>query len=108
MAEPGPCELRGRDGECMRLDGLLDAVRGGRSAALVLRGEAGIGKTALLGYAAAEARGFQVARAIGVQSEMELAYAGLHQLCIPLLPALGRLPASQRDALETAFGAAAG
>ncbi len=92
----------------MRLDALLDAVRGGRSAALVLRGEAGIGKTALLDYAVAEAHGFQVARAIGVQSEMELAYAGLHQLCIPLLDALGRLPAPQREALETAFGAAAG
>src|SRR5689334_2566368 len=108
MPASGPRELRGRDAERARLGELLDAVRGGASAALVLRGEAGIGKTALLELAVAEAHGCQVARAIGVQSEMELAYAGLHQLCMPLLGELGRLPAAQRDALGTAFGASAG
>ena len=108
MPDSGPRELRGREAECGRLDALLAAVREGRSGALVLRGEAGIGKTALLDHAVANAHGCQVARAIGVQSEMELAYAGLHQLCMPLLDELGRLPVPQRAALETAFGASPG
>jgi DNA-binding CsgD family transcriptional regulator len=75
---------------------------------LVLRGEAGIGKTALLGYAAERAVGFQVARAAGAASEMELPFAGLHQLCGPMLGGLGRLPPPQRDALGTAFGLSSG
>ena len=87
---------------------MLEAVRGGESRALVLRGEAGVGKTALLEHAIDRASGFRVARAAGVQSEMELAFAGLHQLCAPMLDQLGRLPDPQRDALGTAFGLTTG
>jgi DNA-binding CsgD family transcriptional regulator len=90
------------------LDKLLDAVRGGESRALVLHGEAGVGKTALLEHAVERASGFRVVRAAGVQSEMELPFAGLHQLCGPLLDQLPRLPGPQRDALGTAFGLIAG
>jgi hypothetical protein len=86
------------------LDGLLDQARGGSSAVLVVRGEAGVGKTALLGYAAGRAAGFRVVRVWGVESEMELAFAGLHQLCGPMLGRLGQLPGPQRDALAVAFG----
>ena len=77
--------LRGRSAECAELDRLLDALRSGQSAILVLRGEAGIGKTALIGYAAERAEGCRVLQAFGVESEMELPFAGLHQLCAPLL-----------------------
>ena len=91
--------LRGRRSECERLDRLLEAVGGGEGRALVLRGEAGIGKTALLEYVAGRASGFRVERAAGVQSEMELAFAGLHQLCAPMLARRDRLPEPQRDAL---------
>jgi len=100
--------LRGRDSECEALDRLLDAVRAGRSGVLVVRGEPGVGKTALLEYALERASGCRVARAAGVQSEMELAFAGLHQLCAPMLDRLERLPGPQRDALSTAFGLARG
>jgi DNA-binding CsgD family transcriptional regulator len=100
--------LRGRDSECEALDRLLDAVRAGRSGALVVRGEPGVGKTALLEYALERASGCRVARAAGVQSEMELVFAGLHQLCAPMLDRLERLPGPQRDALGTAFGLARG
>jgi DNA-binding CsgD family transcriptional regulator len=100
--------LRGRRRERRTLDALLDAVRAGESRALVVRGEAGVGKTALLDYALARASGFRVARAAGVQSEMELPFAGLHQLCVPMLGRLERLPDPQRDALRTAFGLSAG
>ncbi|MGR6998522.1 LuxR family transcriptional regulator [Yinghuangia aomiensis] len=86
----------------------LAKVRGGRSAVLVLRGEAGIGKTALLEYAGDRAEGFRVVRAAGVEAEMELAFGGVHQLCAPFLGHLGRLPDPQRTALETAFGISAG
>ena len=103
-----PHVLRGRGGECATLDGLLEGVRGGRSAALVVYGEAGVGKTALLRYAAESAADMRVVRAVGVESEMELAFAALHQLCEPLLDRLGHLPDPQRDALETAFGLIAG
>jgi DNA-binding CsgD family transcriptional regulator len=96
--------LRGRIAECARLDRLLDSVRSGQSATLVLRGEAGIGKSALLGYAAEQAQGCRVIRASGVESEMELPFAGLHQLCVPVLDRLDGLPHPQRDALGTAFG----
>jgi DNA-binding CsgD family transcriptional regulator len=100
--------LTGRVAEGARLDRLLADAWTGRSAPLVLRGEPGIGKTALLGYAAERAAGFQVARAAGVESEMELPFAGLHQLCGPMLGGLERLPPPQRDALGTAFGLSSG
>ena len=96
--------LRGRTAECAALDDLLRAVRAGASGTLVLRGEAGIGKSALLDYAAARAEGCQVVRATGVESEMELPFATLHQLCLPLLERVDRLPAPQAAALRTAFG----
>jgi hypothetical protein len=83
---------------------LLSAVRRGQSGALVLRGEAGLGKTALLDYAASQGEGCTVIRAVGVESEMELPFAALHQLCLSLLEGLERLPPPQRDALRTAFG----
>ena len=80
----------------------------GAAAALVLAGEAGVGKTALLEYAIASASDLRVLRAVGVESEMELAFAALHQLCAPLLDRLERLPVPQRDALQTTFGLRAG
>jgi DNA-binding CsgD family transcriptional regulator len=101
-------ELLGRHSECEALDRLLEDVRGQRSRVLVLRGEAGVGKTTLLEYLAANASGCRVARAAGVESEMELAFAGLHQLCAPMLSHLAHLPTPQRDALGTAFGLTAG
>jgi DNA-binding CsgD family transcriptional regulator len=101
-------ELRGRRGEREALEELIDAVRGGQSRALVVRGEAGVGKTALLEYVADRASDCRLVRATGVQSEMELAFAGLHQLLAPLLDHLERLPAPQRDALLTAFGLSPG
>src|SRR5580693_591132 len=101
-------DLRGRRAECGVLGGLLDGVRGGRSAALVLRGEAGMGKTALLDHAVASAPDLRVLRAAGVEPEKELAFAGLHQLCGPVLDRLARLHGPQRAALETAFGLEAG
>ena len=101
-------ELRGRLDERGFLDRLIDAVRAGESQALVLSGEAGVGKTALLDYVAGHASGCRVVRATGVQSEMELAFAGLQQLCKPLLDHLDRLPGPQREALQTAFGLSAG
>ena len=83
---PGPPgRLRGRTSECALLDELVSAIRRGESRSLVLRGEAGIGKTALLEYLVASASDLTVLRAVGVESEMELAYASLHQLCVPLL-----------------------
>src|SRR6266436_8618848 len=96
--------LRGRRQQCGDLDRLLADIRAGRSRALVLRGEPGIGKTALLGYAADTAQDFQVARAEGVESEMELPFAALHQLCGRMLDRLDRLPGPQREALAVAFG----
>jgi DNA-binding CsgD family transcriptional regulator len=96
--------LRGRSAECVQLDRLLEAIHAGQSAVLVLRGEAGIGKTALLEYLSERAAGCRLARAAGVESEMELAFAGLQQLCAPMLDRLEQLPGPQRDALGTAFG----
>ncbi|MDV3123623.1 AAA family ATPase [Mycobacterium sp. 21AC1] len=90
------------------MDRLVATVRSGRSQVLVLRGEAGVGKTALLLYVAQSAPGFRVVRAVGVESEMELAFAGLHQLCAPLLDGRDALPHPQRDALNVAFGLCAG
>jgi DNA-binding CsgD family transcriptional regulator len=86
----------------------IDGVRAGESRVLVVRGEPGAGKTALLDYVAGRASGWRVARATGVQSEMELAFAGLHQLCAPMLDCAGRLPTPQREALLTALGITAG
>jgi predicted ATPase len=106
-SEPVPA-LLDRDEERAALDGLLEELRSGRGRALVVRGEAGVGKSALLEYAAGAAAGMRVVRAVGVESEMELAFAGLHQLCAPLPGRLERLPGPQRDALETAFGLRAG
>lgn len=96
--------LFGRRDECKVLDDLLAQARAGRSGVLVLRGEAGIGKTELLNHLCDRATGCRVVRAAGVQSEMELSYAALHQLCAPLLSHLDDLPEPQRDALRTAFG----
>jgi DNA-binding CsgD family transcriptional regulator len=100
--------LQGRQEERELLDGVVAGVRAGESRVLVVRGEPGVGKTALLEYMVERAPGFRVVRAAGVQSEMELAYAGLHQLCAPMLDCVGGLPAPQRDALGTAFGLSAG
>ena len=90
------------------LDGLIADVRRGQSRSLLLRGEAGIGKTALLEYLVESASDLTVARAVGVESEMELAFSSLHQLCGPMLDRLPRLPAPQRQALEIVFGRSAG
>ncbi|MFE7559148.1 AAA family ATPase [Kitasatospora sp. NPDC057500] len=104
----GPGGLRGRRGERGALDRVTDGVRGGRGEVLVLRGEPGVGKSALLEYLAGGATGCRVLRVAGVESEMELAFAGLHQLCLPLLGRLDRIPGPQRDALSVAFGLEAG
>ncbi|GAA1265093.1 LuxR family transcriptional regulator [Pseudonocardia aurantiaca] len=101
-------EFKGRRGERGVLDQLIEAVRAGESRALVLRGDPGMGKTALLDYVVEQAAGCRVVRAAGVQAEMELAFAGLHQLCAPMLDRLERLPVSQRDALRTVFGVSPG
>lgn len=101
-------DLRSRDDECRRLQELLAAASAGTGQALVLRGEAGIGKTALLEYLAAQASGFRVIGTVGVESDMELAYAGLQQLCAPLMDCAGELPEPQREALRIAFGLSSG
>ncbi len=101
-------ELTGRRGECGVLDRLIGAVRAGESRALLVHGEPGVGKTALLEYLAVQALGCRVVRAAGVESEIELAFAGLHQLCAPHLDRLQHLPVPQRDALRTAFGMSTG
>jgi DNA-binding CsgD family transcriptional regulator len=100
--------LLDRLAERAALSRLLDAARGGRSGVLVLRGEPGVGKTALLGYAIESAAGLRISRVAGVESEMELAFAALHQLCAPMLDGLERLPDPQRVALGVAFGLRAG
>jgi DNA-binding CsgD family transcriptional regulator/tetratricopeptide (TPR) repeat protein len=106
-SEPMPA-LLDRERERAALDGLLGDLRLGRGGALVVRGEAGVGKSALLEYVAGAAADMRVARAAGAESEMELAFAGLHLLCAPLLDRLERLPGPQRDALGIAFGLRAG
>ena len=100
--------LLGRARECALLDDFLDNVQQGEGRSLVLRGEAGIGKTALLQYLIASAADVKVVRAVGVESEMELAYASLQQLCAPLLDRLDRLPVPQRESLEIVFGLGGG
>jgi DNA-binding CsgD family transcriptional regulator len=100
--------LTDRVSERNTLDRLIEAVRAGDGRALVMRGDPGVGKTVLLEYLARQARGCRVARVVGMQSEMELAFAGLHQLCAPMLSRAEHLPGPQRDALQIAFGIAAG
>jgi DNA-binding CsgD family transcriptional regulator len=100
--------LTDRHTERLVLDRFVDGVRGGEGRALVVRGEPGVGKTVLLEYLAGRAAGCRMARAAGVQSEMELAFAGLHQVCAPLLDRAEHLPVPQQEALRTAFGLSAG
>jgi DNA-binding CsgD family transcriptional regulator len=100
--------LTNRYAECGELDAVINVVRAGESRVLVLHGEPGVGKTALLDYLAGQAAGCRVLRAAGVQSEMELAFAGLHQLCAPVLDRLEMLPGPQREALGTTFGLSQG
>ena len=109
MVTEGPASvLHGRRSEREALQRLLEGVRGGQSRVLVVCGEAGVGKTALVESVIGSASGFRVVRAVGVESEMELAFAALQQLCAPMLDRLGRLPVPQRDALGVAFGLRAG
>ena len=96
--------LLGRLPERAALSQLLEAARAGRSGVLVVRGEPGVGKTALLDWAIGSAAGLRVARVAGVESEMELAFAALQQLCAPMLGKLEGLPGPQRAALGVAFG----
>jgi DNA-binding CsgD family transcriptional regulator len=100
--------LVGRKYETEVLDTLLAGAGTGQSGVLVITGEPGVGKTALINYAVASAPGFRIARAVGVESEGELAFAAVHQLCAPLLDRLDRLPQAQRDALGAVFGLSAG
>ena len=100
--------FRGRASEREALDRLLDNVRGGQSAVLAIRGEAGVGKSALLRYAARQASGFRLAEIAAVESEMELSFAGLHQLCSPMLAGLEAVPAPQQAALSVALGLSTG
>jgi DNA-binding CsgD family transcriptional regulator len=108
MAPHRPPEFRGRASERGALDRLLEDVREGRSAVLVIRGEPGVGKSALLRYCIRQASGFRVARCVAIESEMELPFAGLHQLCAPMLSRLDALPEPQRNALSIAFGLSSG
>jgi len=95
--------LLGRERECELLDRLLEGVRDARGGVLVMHGEAGVGKTALLDYAAEARREFRIARTAGVEAEMELPFAAIHQLCAPFFGLIERLPEPQRDALGIAF-----
>src|SRR6202049_2598412 len=97
-------QLLGRERECEVLDRLLDGARGGRGGVLVVHGEAGVGKTALLDYAVEAARGFRIARTSGIEAEMELPFAAAQQLCSPFLELMDRLPQPQHEALGVAFG----
>jgi DNA-binding CsgD family transcriptional regulator/tetratricopeptide (TPR) repeat protein len=103
-----PGRLVGRHRECGRLDRLVEAVRAGESQVLVVYGVPGAGKTVLLDYLARRARGCRVVRVAGMQSEMEFAFAGIHQLCTPMLDHADSLPVPQQNALRTAIGLAAG
>ncbi|OBH59289.1 LuxR family transcriptional regulator [Mycobacterium mantenii] len=100
--------LRGRADECETLRGLISTVQSGTCQVLVLRGEPGVGKTALLGYASELASGFRCIQVAGVESDMELAFAGLQQLCAPLMDHFDQLPVPQREALNVAFGRGVG
>ena len=105
---PGGVGFLGRTGERERLDAMLAHARDGQSAVLVIRGEPGVGKTALLRYAARQASGLRTAEVEGVQAEMELPFAGVHQLCGPMLDGLDSLADPQRNALRVALGVSAG
>jgi predicted ATPase len=96
--------LVGRESDCVRIDELLEQARRGRSGALVIRGEAGMGKTALLDYAAERAEGMTVVRALGVEYEAELQFSGLLELMRPLLEHLPEIPPQQAEALKSALG----
>ena len=100
--------MLGRQRERAVLERLLDTARGGHGAVLVVHGDPGVGKTALLEYAVEAGEGFRVLRTAGVEGEMELDYAALQQLCSPILEFLERLPDPQRDALGVAFGLSGG
>src|SRR3954465_1441439 len=106
MADSAPRSLvlRGRRDECAVIDRLLHGAVDGRSGVLLVRGEAGVGKTALLEYAIESGWVLRGLGAVGVESERELPFAALHQLCGPILDRLERLPGPQRDALQTTFG----
>jgi DNA-binding CsgD family transcriptional regulator len=108
MASPRLPAFQGRTRERQVLDRLLETVHAGESAVLVIRGEAGVGKTALLRYCARQASGYRVVQIAGIESEMELPYAGVHQICAPLLERLTDLPPPQQDALSIAFGLSSG
>src|SRR4029077_15911124 len=108
MPPSGGLGFFGRASECRRLDGMLAQARDGRSSVLVIRGEPGIGKTALLRYAARQASGLRLARVEGVHAEMELPFAAIHRLCAPLLGGLDVLPKPQQDALSVALGVSPG
>jgi DNA-binding CsgD family transcriptional regulator len=105
---PSPPELRDREIERRVLDQLVSSLLSGESGALVLHGEPGIGKTALLDYLAEHAQGCRVARTSGVPTEMELPFAAVHQLCAPMMDRLERIPEPQSNALRTAFGISTG
>jgi DNA-binding CsgD family transcriptional regulator len=105
---PATEPLVGRRSEREAVDRLLEAAREGHGGVLVVHGEPGVGKTALLEYAVETARSFRVARAVGVEGEMQLAYAALQQLASPSLELRERLPEPQREALAVAFGLSAG
>jgi DNA-binding CsgD family transcriptional regulator len=107
-AAAGAGSLVDRRNECKALAQLVAVVHAGTSRAIVMRGEAGVGKSALLGYLSDLVTDWRVARAAGVESEMELAYSGLHQICAGMLDHLDRLPSPQRDALKTVFGLSVG
>ncbi len=108
MSNRDPARLLGRQTELALMDRLIADTSAGRSQVLVLRGAAGIGKSVLLDHLAAAGAGQHIARAAGVESEIELAYGGLQQLCAPFIDRLERLPVPQRDALGTAFGLSVG
>src|SRR6476469_10709840 len=109
MSSPGPGQrLRGRASECLALQSLISTARSGSCQVLVLRGEAGVGKTALLEHVSELASGFRVVQVAGVESDMELAFAGLQQLCAPLMNHLDELPELQREAMNVAFGRGVG
>jgi len=100
--------LVGRADECTQIDELLDSIRSGSSGTLVVRGEAGVGKTALLDYAVNRADGFRIVRLTGVESERDLGFAALHRLLFPMLDQIGQLPSVQREALNSALALTAG
>src|SRR6478752_4621728 len=108
MAAPRTLTFPGRSRERAELDRALASVRVGDSAVLVLRGEAGIGKTTLLEYLEGQASGCRVIKVTGVESELELPFAALHQFCMPIMAGLPSLPQPQTQALHVAFGVAAG